>query len=209
MHKTLNLIGRKFGFLTVIDFAYRDSKNTYWLCKCNCGNKKIVRGGHLKDGCTISCGCYTKNRIAQMNKQNAIHGLSKTRLYSIYQGIINRCLKPKAKGYKNYGERGISVCNEWLEDFLNFYYWALANGYKDNLTIDRIDLNKDYEPSNCRWVTIKQQARNTRHNKVINYRGQSHCLAEWAEILDINYNTLQSRLGKYNWTIKKAFTTPV
>lgn len=209
MGKIEDLKGKKFGFLTVIEFAYRDKKQTYWLCKCNCGNTKVIRGSHLKDGNTISCGCYTKNRMAQMNKANAKHGLSNTRLYRIYHGIIGRCLKPKTNGYKNYGNKGISVCNEWLKDFQNFYYWAINNGYKEGLTIERIDLNKGYEPDNCKWVTPKEQARHTSQNKMITYKGKTRCVAEWAEFLKINYNTLQSRLGKYGWSVKKSFTTPV
>lgn len=147
--------------------------------------------------------------MAQMNKLNAKHGLSNTRLYRIYHGIIGRCLKPKTNGYKNYGNKGISVCNEWLKDFQNFYYWAINNGYKEGLTIERIDLNKGYEPDNCKWVTPKEQARHTSQNKMITYKGKTRCVAEWAEFLKINYNTLQSRLGKYGWSVKKSFTTPV
>lgn len=205
-----DLRGKKFGFLTVIDFAYKDKKyNEYWLCKCNCGTKKVVRKSHLIDGDTKSCGCYASSRISRMNKINAKYGgLTKHRLYTIYNGIIGRCLKPKTNGYSRYGGKGLSICKEWLDDYMNFYNWAMANGYKDGLSIERIDNNTGYEPANCKWIEKHLQSRHMITNKVIKYKGKTHCMAEWAEILGINYNTLQSRLGKYGWSVKKAFTTP-
>ncbi len=205
-----NLKGKKFDFLTVLDFAYKDKYyNEYWLCQCNCGTKKVIRKSHLLDGGTISCGCYVSNRITRANKINAKYGgLTKSRIYTIYQGMLSRCLKPSTNGYKRYGGKGLSVCKEWLESYLNFYHWAIANGYSDGLTLDRINNHIGYEPSNCRWVTKKEQARNMLTNKYITYQGETLCMKAWAERLNINYNTLQSRLGKYQWSVKRAFTTP-
>jgi len=208
MSKFKDLTGQKFHNLTVLSFAYRDKKNTYWLCKCNCGNKKIIRGSHLTSGNTKSCGCLMKYNITRRNKENAIHGKSNTRLYTIYAGMKARCLKPNTNSYENYGEKGITICNEWLNDFMCFYNWAINNGYKENLSLERIDNNQGYEPSNCKWIEKKLQSRNIKSNKMISFRGKTLCMAEWAEQLGINYNTLNSRLGKYNWSIKKALTTP-
>lgn len=117
-----------------------------------------------------------------------------------------RCYNLKYKRYNDYGGRGIKICNEWLNDFKVFYDWAMQNGYKDNLTIDRIDVNGNYEPSNCRWANIKTQANNKRNNRIIEYKGEFHTMSEWANIYNINYKLLHSRLKK-GWNIEKALFT--
>lgn len=117
--------------------------------------------------------------------------------------ILHKLHNYHNKHYKDYGRRGIKVCNEWRNDFMNFYNWAVNNGYDDTLTIDRIDNNKGYSHDNCRWATLKQQARNQRSNTNITINGKTHCLSEWCEIYNINYRKVQSRL-KYGWTIEKA-----
>lgn len=122
------------------------------------------------------------------------HGLCKTRLYRIFGNIKQRCYYKNNKDYKNYGGRGIIVCDEWLKDFKKFYDWAINNGYQDGLTIDRINNDGNYEPSNCRWITKKAQSRNNRNNRIITYKGETHCLIEWSEILKIPYPTLRSRI---------------
>lgn len=210
MKKFEDLTGQKFNNLKVIAYAYTNSHGeTYWLCKCNCGNTKVVRRSHLINGTTKSCGCLMRYKLARRNKANAKYGgCSKTRIYSIWQGMKNRCLNVKTNGYKNYGGKGISICKEWLDDYMNFYDWAMNNGYNDNLILARIDINQDYFPENCKWLTAKEQARRTNKAEKIKFRGVTLGLAEWAEKLKINKNTLQSRLRKYNWSIKKALTTP-
>jgi hypothetical protein len=120
----------------------------------------------------------------------------------------NRCNNPNVEHYETYGGRGISVCKDWENSFLNFYIWSMNNGYNKNLTIDRIDVNGNYEPNNCRWVTNKEQARNTRRNRVLTYNNETHCISEWAEIKNIKPSTLLRRLD-LGWSIEKALTTAV
>lgn len=129
--------------------------------------------------------------------------LRDNRLYRIYWGMKSRCYNKKYLWYNDYGARGIRVCDEWLNDFQVFYDWAINNGYKENLSIDRIDVNGNYEPDNCQWITPKQQARNRRSNKYYTINGETHCLSEWCEILNLNYTTVKARLH-YGWSIEKT-----
>ena len=135
------------------------------------------------------------------------HGWSHTRLYSIWEHVKSRCLNKNDQAYGYYGGRGITVCADWL-DFIGFREWAIKNGYKDTLTIDRIDSNKGYYPANCRWATRKEQSNNIRTNKIITYNGKTQTITQWAEELLINPDTLYSRVYRANWSIEKAFTTP-
>lgn len=136
------------------------------------------------------------------------HGLKKTRLYSIWSQMKNRCFNQNAERYSDYGGRGITVCDEWKDDFKAFYDWSMSNGYSDNLTIDRINNDGNYEPSNCRWVDVLTQVNNSRHNHMIEYCGESHSMSEWSRILNIPYYLLRNRINVYGWDIEKAFTTP-
>lgn len=133
------------------------------------------------------------------------HGKSNTRLYRIYKTIKTRCYNSNSKSYNDYGGRGVKVCNEWLNDFNTFYDWAMSNGYNDNLTIDRIDVNGDYEPSNCRWATPKQQANNTRRNNYITYKNKTYTITQWGEILNIGQSVLSHRFMS-NWDIEELLT---
>ena len=133
---------------------------------------------------------------------NIKHGDRYTRLYDIWRGIKSRCYTQSSTSYKNYGLRGVKMCDEWL-DYQTFKRWALANGYKDNLTIDRIDVNGDYTPNNCRWVSYKENSNNKRNNRYIEYNGKIKTLTEWAEEYHIKVGTLWARLNK-GWTIEKA-----
>lgn len=138
------------------------------------------------------------------------HGLSKTRIYKIYNCMKSRCYKTYEKEYKHYGGREIKVCEEWMgkDGFINFYNWSMENGYKDNLTIDRIDNDGNYCPKNCRWVTRYVQANNSRHTRIIEHDGEKHSIAEWARIKGISRNTLNKRLIN-GWSIEKSLNEPV
>lgn len=203
-----DLTGLKFGKLTVIKKVGRDKKyNTLWLCKCECGNEKIVARDKLVVGNTKSCGCAKSKFFTNLNKK---HGLSHSRLWRVWCNIKKRCYYKNHKAYKEYGERGITVCEEWLNDFQAFHDWAMANGYNENApkgqcTIDRINNNGNYEPNNCKWVSMKEQARNKRNNKIITYNGISKCLVEWAEDMNLNAKYLGGQIRKYG--VEKVFST--
>lgn len=194
-----DLTNQKFGKLTPISY-YRKRHRVYWCCMCDCGNKIDVRSDGLTTGQTKSCGCLQKEIVGRINKT---HGKSNTRLYDSWVDLKQRCHNKHNKRYKHYGGRGIKVCDEWRNDFIAFYDWSINNGYQDDLTIDRIDVNGNYEPNNCRWVTRKQQMRNTTRNRYITINSETHCLSEWCEILGLNDRTVRSRLHS-GWTIEKA-----
>lgn len=139
---------------------------------------------------------------------NYKHGLKGTRLYRIWNGIKNRCFNPNYHRYSDYGGRGIKVCDEWKNDFQSFYDWSMSNGYSDNLTIDRINNDGNYEPSNCRWVGLKVQANNSRHCNNIQFNGEVHSISEWARITGIPRYTLNNRINKYGWSIEDSLTKP-
>lgn len=206
-----NLVGMKFGRLTVMDRESPKSKKAkgLWVCKCECGNVIKVNTSDLKSGNTTSCGCKRKETLRQLRTK---HGESNTRLYNVWSDMKKRCYNTKNVDYKNYGGRGITVCDEWM-DFQNFYDWAIANGYDETAprgqcTIDRINVNGNYEPENCRWVDRYIQMNNKRNNRILTYNGESHTLAEWCEIVNIPYNCLKSRLNKLHWSVEKTLTTP-
>lgn len=200
------MTGQVFGKLTVVEFDFVDKyRQAHWLCKCECGNLKSINGKALRCGDTRSCGCINLERIKTMStiKHNC-HG---TRLYKAWANMKTRCLNPNASGYTNYGGRGISVCNEWQE-FVNFKNWALLAGYKDNLSIDRIDVNGNYEPSNCRWVSMKTQANNKTTSHFITFKNETKTLSQWADVLGVKADTLKRRIY-LGWSIEKAFITPL
>ena len=156
-----DLTKRKFGRLEVIQFEYMKNRKSHLLCKCQCGNYKVIRRDALMSGRVKSCGCFNRERARETRTVlNLKHGKSNTRLYSIWESMKKRCYNPKHKNYNRYGGRGIIVCEGWLHDFQAFYDWAITHGYEDCLTIDRINNNGIYEPNNCRWITIQEQQRN-------------------------------------------------
>lgn len=201
MQRLIDLTGRRFGRLTVVSRAENTKSGAVrWLCKCECGNTTVSMGQNLKKGKAQSCGCLAKE-ISSIN--NRTHGLRGTRLYKIWQGMKQRCHCPSSVHYERYGSRGITVCDEWRNDFKSFYDWAMANGYSDDLSIDRIDNDKGYFPENCRWASNKDQQSNLRSNRLLTLNGETHTLSEWASIKGVSKATICSRL-KRGWSIEKA-----
>lgn len=189
-----DLTGQRFERLIVIERSgVSGSGKAQWLCKCDCGNETIATTDSLKRSKVTSCGCRHKEIVSTVN---TTHGMTNTRLHTIWAGMKNRCTNSKDYNYRNYGARGIKVCNEWSNSFLSFYNWALNNGYSGNLTIDRINNNGNYEPSNCKWSTDKEQSNNKRTNLYITYNGITQTAKQWSEELGINYNTIRTRYHK-------------
>lgn len=206
MSKLIDLTGQKFGRLLVKERQGSDSwRSTLWLCQCECGNECIVSSNNLMKHHTQSCGCLQRERAA---KANTTHGLRHTRLYDIWNAMLARCHRKNTKAYPMYGGRGIVVCDEWRKDFKAFYDWAMANGYNDELSIDRIDNDKGYSAYNCRWATTSTQANNKRSNVSVEYNGEVHTIAEWSQILGIKQATLRKRI-RCGWSVAKAFNREV
>lgn len=199
-----DLTGRKFEMLTVIGFDGEVNGRYFWKCRCNCGKIKSLDTNRLKN--TKSCGCLHHPYGKEINRND--------RLYVLLMGIRQRCNNPNHVSYEHYGGRGIRVCTEWENDFMAFREWALDNGYNYDLprgvqTLDRIDVDKDYSPDNCRWVTIKEQQRNKRNTRLFEYNGEFNTVGKWAEILGFDCNLLRSRVFQYGMTIKEAIETPL
>lgn len=200
--KRQNLIGKRVGQLEVIEKAYSKKGNVFWKCQCDCGNICYYSTGDLNRGQIKSCGCYKKSGVTSIT-----HGLTHNRIRTIWVNMKQRCENPNNPNYKYYGDRGITVCKEW-QNLETFYEWANSNGYRDNLTIDRIDVNGNYEPSNCRWITMKEQHNNKRSNRIIEYRGQKYTLTQLAEKSGIKKTTLKERLN-LGWSVEDAVSRPV
>lgn len=199
MSKFIDLTGQKFGRLLVLGRAKNSRTGiTRFNCLCDCGKRSIVTGVQLRNGHTQSCGCLRKDLLITHNATNS-------RLYTLWWGIKSRCNNSKCRGYKDYGGRGIKICKEWL-DFQNFHDWAHANGYNDTLTIDRIDVNGNYCPENCRWADMKFQGNHRRNNRIIEFQNQTHTVSEWSAITGINIATLYARLDR-GWSAEKALST--
>lgn len=194
-NKQREIKGQKFGKLTALCFEYRDEKhNHFWRFRCDCGNEIVARKRAVTSGNTTQCKkCSLESRKNKLKT----HGMSKTRLYKEWAGIIQRCENPKATSYDRYGGKGITVCEEW-HDFDVFKEWALSNGYSDSLTIDRIDSKGNYEPLNCRWVDVLEQNNNQKTNVVFEHDGEEHTLAEWARLYGMEYSCLYARWRKNN-----------
>jgi hypothetical protein len=195
MSRLIDLTGQKFGRLTVIALIEKASRGkgnrAKYRCRCDCGKIKPVSSSSVRTGNTKFCGCMKKEHFYGLITK---HGLSNIRLYIIWKHIVQRWENKNVERYKDYGGRGISICDEWRKEPALFVKWALTNGYKENLSIDRIDVNGNYCPDNCGWVPLKKQAQNKRSNRLFTVKGDTHCLSEWAQISGIPYETLRSRL---------------
>ena len=188
-----DLTGQRFGRLVVIGLDDRGTRKKYFNCLCDCGNVKSVRSDSLLAGLIRSCGCLKKEQDAINLNAGERHKQSGTRLYLIWQGMKGRCYNPHDARYHRYGGRGLTVCEEWKNDFPAFYNWAISNGYAEDLTIDRIDNDKGYSPDNCRWATQKEQSRNRASNIKITIGNATKTLTEWCEIFDLDSRTICAR----------------
>lgn len=209
MGKFIDLTGCKFGRLTVLSKGKARKRSDkgfthYWICECDCGNTVEVRGDDLKSGRTQGCGCYQRQRAKEYHTK---HGMCGERIYWIWVDMKRRCKSQSRKCFDRYGGRGIAVCEEW-KAFEPFYEWAIANGYREDLTIDRIDNDSDYCPENCRWATQKEQCNNTSSNHRITYNGETHTLVEWAEILGLPKSVMYDRTRR-GWSMERIVNTPM
>lgn len=191
MSNFVDLSGHSFSYLTVL---HRDinpkHKRVMWKCVCKCGNTTVVSGCDLKSGHTMSCGCK------KFESHNATHGLSKSRMYYIWDSMVQRCYNPNNKSYNRYGSRGITMCDEWHNSFKSFNEWAMSNGYSANLSIDRIDNDGNYTPDNCRWVDFETQVNNRRTNIRIQHNGKDLTLAQWCRINGADYKSSWAKRKK-------------
>jgi hypothetical protein len=200
VRKLPDLVGQKFHCLTVIRNAGKtDHGKTLYFCECDCGGSKTAAATNLITGSVKSCGC-------QRGRKDT-HGMSKTNTYRIYQAMKNRCYNPKNKAYKSYGGREITICDRWLESFENFYedMGECPQGY----SIERKDVDSDYEPNNCEWILINDQGLNKTSNRFITFEGQTKCLSQWAEEKNILAATIADRIDKRGWSLDKALNSPV
>ena len=213
MSRMIDLTGRVFGRLTVLGYSHTTitpsgQKKPHWLCRCECGAEKAIQGCSLTNGTTRSCGCWKSEEVrTRMTKHGhtSWHG-PRTPTYRCWRAMLGRCYRVNDSGFKYYGGRGISVCERW-RDFRNF----LADmGERPTLahSIDRIDNNGNYEPGNCRWATALQQGRNSRKTVQVTLNGETHCISEWMEILDLNVHTIKDRLHR-GWSYERALTEPI
>lgn len=195
-HNINDLTGKRFGKLLVTGMSDRRSgRKTFWVCECDCGNTKTIRSDSLTSGRTESCGCIKEKQDKINLTTNHSHKMSGTRVYHTWQGMKARCNNPKDGRYHRYGGRGITYCKEW-EEFEPFYEWAMSNGYSNALTLDRIDVNGNYEPENCRWATWKEQANNKSNNINVKYKGKTLTLMELSETTNMPYDTLKVRYDR-------------
>lgn len=194
-------IGDVYGNWTVLEILPPKIKygHKHLLCQCDCGNIKDVDIFNVTSGKSKSCGCLS---IQAFKQRNTIHGKTNTRLFYIWISMKDRCNNPNNHAYNNYGGRGITVCQEWLTDFMNFYNWAISHGYDENLTIDRINVNGNYEPSNCRWLNQKDQSNNRRTNLNFTYNNKTQTLMQWCEEYNLDYRMILARVHNPKWENK-------
>ena len=209
-HRIKDIKGQRFGKLLVKEYVGSENKRSMWLCLCDCGKEKIISSKNILTNKVRSCGCLKDKGLT---RGDTVKGACGNRLYKIYKSMIHRCYYKSGRAYKNYGGRGIAVCQEWLKSYATFEKWALENGYDINApfgkcTLDRIDVNGNYEPSNCRWVDMKTQLNNTTWNIKLTANGETLTFEEWSQKLGVNLNTLRSRYHN-GWNDERIINTPI
>lgn len=214
----MDLTGMRFGLLKVVEKQEGktdSSKSCYWLCKCECGNVVSRKTSNLKrayKGAVPNCGCLNRKRLKDKSYAMKKHGMTRTKIFSVWGNMLDRCNNPNNFEYHLYGGRGIKVCDEWNADFLKFYDWAIKNGYvnessknrKNILTLDRIDVNGNYEPDNCRWITAKQQIRNRRNTIFVELNGKKIALGEVCENYNVDYQKMYKKVIIKNEKVENA-----
>lgn len=200
-----SFVNKKFGSLTVIEDAGLKNRTRMLMAVCDCGNVGTYNIYDIYHNRTTSCGCFRRNMVSE---KNLVHGLSKTPLYRVWNGMVDRCYNENHIGFKNYGGRGIKLCDEWRSDFSSFYNWAIQNGYNKGLQIDRINNDLGYSPTNCRFITQLENSNNRRITKFLTFNGQTRCVSQWSEITGISPKKIRCRIGRLNWSAEKALTTP-
>jgi len=208
MARLIDLTGERFGRLTVTGL-HNAGKTSKWNCICDCGKTTVVNSQSLRKGFTKSCGCLAMELLSN-GSLTTKHGLTPNnrRLVGIWHGMKSRCFNNKNSHYQRYGGRGITVCDEWKNDFVSFFTWAMNNGYTNDLSIDRINNDGNYCPENCRWVSNGEQARNKSTNRKLTVRGVTKTLVEWCVITGMKFETIEGRL-KRKWPPEKIIDTPV
>lgn len=210
---------KKFGRLTALypidDYVSpKGSKKRRWLCICNCNNYCAVTEQYLKNGTTKSCGCLRKEVVINTHQKYLTkHNEAHSRLYNVWHSMKSRCFNKNRPQYKNYGGRGITVCEDWL-DYIAFRDWSIANGYDSNAprgqcTLDRIDVDGNYCPENCQWINMLAQQNNRTNNRKYTYNGETKTLKQWAEDLGIDRTTLTYRIDKSGMTFEEAIAKPI
>lgn len=205
----VDISGQRFGRLVVIARGASGAGRSYWLCRCDCGAEKQVAANALKSHGTKSCGCLNRQVSAARNgEEKFIHGGARTKLYVVWQSMRRRCYEKTCAAYKHYGARGIRICEPWSE-FKTFQSWAKSSGYKQGLSIDRIDVDGNYCPSNCRWATAEQQANNRRNNVMISFQGSRKTISQFARERGFPPSTIHQRIRVLGWSVERALTTPI
>jgi hypothetical protein len=212
MNKKLDLTNHKYGRLTVLaPVENTSSGKTQWLCRCDCGKTATVVSARLRSGITRSCGCLSRENSAAIGKSNAQHGFAShvnpSRTYRIWMGMKTRCTNPNSDQWQNYGGRGVKVCDRWLHSFECFLE-DMGEPPSTRHSIERIDVDGNYEPDNCTWIPLEDQQYNRRNSLRLEFQGKTQALALWAKELGLDVHLLQNRL-KLGWTVERAFTTPV
>jgi|SRR5665648_476531 len=192
--------GVSFGRWTIV----RKPVGNMIECLCECGTTKMVYKSNLTTGKSLSCGCLSKEVVS---KRMSTHGESETKLYGVWLTMRNRCRLKTSKSYKDYGARGVRVCDEWESSFESFRDWSLINGYREGLTIERKNNSDGYSPINCKWAGREEQGNNKRNNHWLKVNGEEHTLAQWSRIYGISRKTIASRI-KAGWVEPKLFTSP-
>lgn len=206
MSASPNILGKRFGSLTVTKkLEMNNHREMEWLCLCDCGNEHISTTNRLKKGQTTCCHSCAMKKISISNRK---HGMEPRKLFHAYTNMKTRCYNSNYFLYHRYGGRGIQVCDEWLHSFSNFRSWALDNGYSEELTLDRIDNDGDYTPTNCRWVTVREQSNNRHTNRILTLNGEKDTMANWARRTNLPYWVIQERLDRYGWSEEEALTHP-